>query len=116
MLRTFCFSKIHRGTITSVNLDYEGSISVDADLLKAAKMSAYEQVHVLNINNGNRFVTYIIEAPAGSGQIQINGAAAHLCKQDDLAIIISYRQMSEDECKDFKPHLVYVDSQNKQTT
>lgn len=113
MQKTFCFSKIHRATITSVNIDYEGSVTVDSELLKAANIKPYEQVHVLDINNGNRFVTYAIEGERGSGVIQINGAAAHLCKPKDLVIIISYCQLSEEEIEGFKPKVVYVNEANK---
>lgn len=114
MLKTFCQAKIHRVTVTSVNIDYEGSITVDTELLKAAGIQPYEQVHVLDINNGNRFITYAIEGEAGSGTIQVNGAAAHLAKVGDLAIIISYCQLTEAEAVDFKPKVVHVDSSNRQ--
>lgn len=114
MLKTFCYSKIHRATITAVNLDYEGSVTVDSALLREAGIAPYEQVHVLDINNGNRFVTYAIEGEVNSGTIQINGAAAHLCKEGDLVIIISYCQLSESELTNFKPKVVHVDSQNRQ--
>jgi len=113
MLRTFFHSKIHRATVTSVNLDYEGSITIDSNLLKAADIFPGEQVQVLNINNGNRFITYAIEGKANSGTIQVNGAAAHLCKEGDLLIIISYCQLSEGEVASFKPKVVYVDSLNR---
>jgi aspartate 1-decarboxylase len=112
MLKTFCYSKIHRATITSTNVDYEGSITVDSILLKEANIRPYEQVHVLNINNGQRFVTYTIEGEANSGTIQVNGAAAHLCSPGNLIIIVSYCQLSEVESQDFKPKVVCVDSHN----
>lgn len=116
MIKTFCQSKIHRATVTSVDLNYEGSITVDAALLKLAGIQPYEQVHVLDINNGSRFVTYAIEGPSDSGIIQVNGAAAHLVEQGDLVIIISYCQLSVSELvKPFKPTVIYVDEKNQFT-
>ncbi|MDJ0625790.1 MAG: aspartate 1-decarboxylase [Candidatus Caenarcaniphilales bacterium] len=114
MLKTFCQAKIHRVTVTSVNLDYEGSITVDSDLLRAAGIQPYEQVHVLDIDNGSRFITYAIEGEPGSGTIQVNGAAAHLCKKGDLAIIISYCQLTKEESLNFRPRVVHVNSRNQQ--
>ncbi len=111
MLRTFCHSKIHRVAITSVNLEYQGSITVDSDLLEKADIKPYEQVHVFDINNGNRFITYAIEGEKGSKVIQINGAAARLCSVGDLIIIVSYCQLSLEESQNFKPKVVYGDSQ-----
>ncbi|MFN5539959.1 MAG: aspartate 1-decarboxylase [Candidatus Melainabacteria bacterium] len=113
MLRTFFHSKIHRATITSTDLDYEGSITIDIDLLKASRILPYEQVHVLDINNGNRFVTYTIPGEAGSGTIQVNGAAAHLCKPGDLIIILNYCQLNDEEIKDFKQLKIQVDQNNR---
>ncbi len=116
MLKTFCYSKIHRATIKSVDLNYEGSITIDQELLKKADIQPYEQVHILNINNGNRFITYTIPAEPNSGIIQVNGAAAHLCKADDLIIIISYCQINISEInpdQPLKPKVVLVDQNNK---
>jgi aspartate 1-decarboxylase len=113
MLKTFCAAKIHRATITSINLDYEGSITIDSDLLEKAGIQPYEQVHVLNVNNGQRFVTYAIKGETGSGEIQVNGAAAHLCEPGDLIIIVSYCQIAHSESFGFKPTVVNVDSQNR---
>ena len=115
MKLTMFKSKIHRATVTQADLDYEGSIGIDADLLKASGILPYEQVDVLDITNGNRFTTYAIEEPAGSGVIQINGAAAHLAKIGDLVIILSYAQMSEKKAKTFEPTVVLVDEKNKAT-
>ena len=112
MLRFFLHSKIHRASVTSVNIDYEGSLTIDPVLLEATDMRVLEQIHVLNINNGNRFVTYIIEGERNSGIIQVNGAAAHLCKKNDKLIIISYCQLQETELENFKSKIVYVDEKN----
>ncbi len=113
MLRTFCHSKIHRATVTSVDLHYEGSITVDIELLNKADIKPYEQVHVFDVNNGNRFITYAIPGEAGSGTIQVNGAAAHLSSAGDLVIIVSYCELEEIEIENFKPKVVYVDSSNR---
>lgn len=113
MQRTFFRSKIHRASVTDTYLNYEGSITVDQALLEAADINPYEQVHVLNINNGQRFITYAINGEKNSGVIQVNGAAAHLCKKNDLLIIISYCQLNSEDIDDFKPNIIYVDSSNK---
>lgn len=113
MFKTFCSAKIHRATITSTNIDYEGSITIDSALLQRANIQPYEQVHVLNVNNGQRFITYAIEGEANTGTIQVNGAAAHLCEVGDLIIIVSYCQIDEVEAQDFKPTVVIVDANNK---
>ena len=107
-------SKIHRATLTGTELDYEGSIAVDRDLLKAADMLPGEQVQVLNLNNGERFITYIIEAPAGSGTMLLNGPAARLGVQGDLVIVLSYCAVSDEEARTIKPKVVHVDGQNRQ--
>jgi len=114
MLINMMKSKIHRATITGANLNYEGSIAIDQVLLKAANILPFELVHVVNINNGSRFETYTIEAPAGSGKIELNGAAARLGQPGDLIIIISYSQMTPEEADKHKPVVVKVDSKNKQ--
>lgn len=113
MLRTVLNSKIHRATVTQADIDYVGSISVDKDLLEATGLVENEQVHVLDINNGNRLTTYVIEAPAGSGVICLNGAAARLVSVGDLLIICSYAQVNEVELENHKPKVALVDSQNK---
>ena len=105
-------SKIHRATITDTKLDYEGSISIDEELLKKARINVHEQVHVVNVNNGSRFVTYAIAAKQGSGDIVINGAAARCAMPGDLVIIIAYCSIEEDECENYKPRIVMVDSHN----
>lgn len=111
---TILKSKIHRATITSADLNYEGSISIDKRLLEAANILPYELVQVVDINNGQRFETYAIEEKPGSGQIKLNGAAARLGHVGDLIIILSYATLSVDEAKNFKPSIVQVDSKNQQ--
>jgi aspartate 1-decarboxylase len=113
MMRTMLRSKIHRATVTETNVSYEGSITIDTDLLEKADILPYEQVEVLNINNGARFSTYTIEGRKGSGEICINGAAARLVAKDDIVIILSYHSLTEEEISKTKPILVYVDSDNK---
>src|SRR3989337_1240307 len=99
MTRTMMRAKIHRATITEANLDYEGSITIDRDLLRAADILPYEQVHVLDVNNGSRFITYAIEGDPGSGAICVNGAAARLVSEGNLVIIISYAEASDEEAR-----------------
>jgi aspartate 1-decarboxylase len=113
MQLTLLKGKIHRATVTQCDLHYEGSISVDSALMERAGILPHEQVDVLNINNGNRFTTYAIPAPAGSGVIGINGAAARLAQKGDLVIIIAYARMEEAEAKSWQPRVVLVDSANK---
>lgn len=113
MIRTMLKGKIHRATITDANLHYEGSITIDSDLMEAAGIMPYEQVHVLDVDNGNRLVTYAIEGPAGSGTICINGAAARLVSKGDIAIIITYGAFQESELRDYHPVKVYVDERNR---
>ena len=113
MLLTLLKAKIHRATVTQCDLHYEGSISVDASLMERAGILAHEQVDVLNINNGMRFTTYAIPAPAGSGTIGVNGAAARLAQKDDLVIIVAYARMEEAEAKSFAPHVLLVDAANR---
>ena len=111
---TLLKSKIHRATVTGCDLSYEGSITIDPVLIKAANMLPYEQVDVLNINNGARFTTYIIESKKkGGGEITINGAAARLVQKGDLVIICTYAQMSEAEAKKYQPIVVLLDGKNK---
>ena len=106
-------SKIHRATLTGTELDYEGSITIDQDLLSKADILPNEQVHVLNVNNGARFVTYAIAAPAGSGKVILNGAAARLGTPGDRLIVLSYCLVDEEEAKRSKPRLVFVDESNR---
>jgi len=104
--------KIHRATVTRHNLDYEGSITIDENLMDLAGIIPYEQVQIYNVTNGNRFETYTIPGLRGSGVIGINGAAAHQAREDDIIIIASYSLMDEQELRDHRPKLVYVDETN----
>ena len=112
MKRTMLKSKIHRATVTEANIQYEGSVTIDRNLMDAAKMLPYELVDIYDITNGNRLQTYIIEGEPGSGEICINGAAAHLIKPHDLVIICSYVQVDDAECRDWEGIRVFVDGKN----
>ena len=109
-MRMMLRGKIHRARVTEANPNYEGSITVDPELLEAAGILPFEQVHVLDINNGQRLQTYAIEGEPGSGDICINGAAARLVSPDDLVIILAYGLMSDAEARSVQPNLVYVDA------
>lgn len=109
---TFLKSKIHRATVTQSDLNYEGSITVDMDFLDAAGIHLYEQVDVLNINNGERFTTYTIEGERGSGVIGINGAAARLVQKDDLVIICAYVQIDEQDVSTHQPKVILMGPDN----
>lgn len=111
--RTVLKSKIHRATLTDADLHYEGSLTVDRNLMLEADMLPYEKVDVVNINNGARFTTYLIEGKAGSGEICLNGAAARLGQPGDLIIVISYVSVPESESTDHKPIIILVDDKNK---
>jgi len=113
MLITVCKSKIHRATITDANLNYVGSITIDADLMRAADLIPYEKVQVANISDGERFETYVIEGEAASGTIGLNGAAARKGSIGDLVIIIAYGHMDKAEASGFKPSIVLVDENNR---
>jgi aspartate 1-decarboxylase len=113
MQLTLLKGKIHRAAVTQCDLNYEGSISVDATLMERAGILAHEQVDVLNINNGQRFTTYAIPAPPGSGIIGVNGAAARLAQKGDLVIIIAYARMEEAQARSFQPRVVMVDAANR---
>jgi aspartate 1-decarboxylase len=108
-----CKSKIHRATVTRADLDYEGSIAIDTDLLRAADVLPYEMVQIYDLNNGERFETYAIPGEAGSGTICVNGAAARLVQPGDLLIVLSYTMMEEKEAHGHKPRVVFVDSRNR---
>jgi len=105
-------SKIHRATVTDANLDYVGSLTLDPILMQEANLNEYEKIHVLNITNGSRLITYIIKGERGSGEVCINGAAAHLVSKGDLVIIAAYCSLSESDAKNFEPTIVHVDNQN----
>jgi aspartate 1-decarboxylase len=115
-MRTMMKSKIHRATVTDANINYEGSITIDKKLLREADILPYEQVHVLNINNGARFTTYAIEGEEGKGEICLNGAAARMAVKGDLVIIITYTQVPEDKLADYQPKIVHVNAKNESVT
>jgi aspartate 1-decarboxylase len=115
MQRTLLAAKIHSCTITDANLQYMGSISIDENLLTAVGILPYEQVHVVNVNNGERFVTYAIAAAPGSGAIELNGAAARLGVKGDKLIVMTYAQFSENEGRTHRPQVVMVDERNQIT-
>lgn len=112
MLRTLLKSKIHRATVTACDLNYVGSLTVDPRLLELAEISEYEQVHVVNLNNGARFLTYVIAGEPGSGQMQVNGAAARLAHYGDMIIVFSYGLYDESEASRLRPIVVTVDETN----
>lgn len=113
MNRTFLRSKIHRATVTHADVNYEGSITIDRDLIDAAELHPYEKVEIYNVTNGNRLATYVIEGPAGGGEIGINGAAAHLVRPGDKVIIACYGQFTPAELEQHTPKLVFVDDKNR---
>jgi aspartate 1-decarboxylase len=113
MLRTFMRSKIHRATVTDGDLNYVGSLTLSPELLKAADIGVYEQVQVVNVNNGARFETYAIEGTPGAGEVIANGAAARLVQRGDKIIIITYAQLTEAELSGYQPQVVHVDDQNR---
>lgn len=106
-------SKLHRATVTQSDLHYEGSITIDPDLMEVGHILPYEQVDVLNINNGERFTTYAIEGERGSGVIGINGAAARLVQTGDLVIICAYTSMDKEAAEEYEPVVILLDEQNK---
>jgi aspartate 1-decarboxylase len=108
-------SKIHRATVTHADLEYEGSVTVDSDLLEAAEILPYEAVHIWNVTRGSRLMTYALPGPRGSGCICVNGAAAHLNKPGDMVILATFAEMSRDEARSYKPVVVRVDAKNRQT-
>ena len=113
MLITVLKSKIHCARVTEANLNYMGSITIDEDLMDAAGMLEGEQVHIVNNNNGERFVTYIIKGERGKGQICLNGAAARLVQPDDVVIIMAYAQMTPEEAREFRPTVIFPKGGNK---
>ncbi|WP_446034845.1 aspartate 1-decarboxylase [Streptomyces olivaceus] len=113
MLRTLFKSKIHRATVTQADLHYVGSVTIDVDLLDAADLLPGELVHIVDITNGARLETYVIEGERGSGVIGINGAAAHLVHPGDLVILISYAQVTDAEARSLVPRVVHVDGDNR---
>ena len=115
MQRTMCKGKIHRATVTQANLNYVGSITIDADLLEAADIYPYEKVQVVNVTYGSRLETYTIAGARGSGVICLNGAAARRAAEGDIVIIISYGQYNEEEIRLLEPRIVFVDADNRIT-
>ncbi len=113
MIRRMLKSKIHRATLTDANVDYEGSITVDAELLAAADIIEHEAVMVWDVTNGSRFETYAISGEAGSGVMCVNGAAAHLVNVGDLVIVATFADMADDVARAWHPILVKVDSENR---
>ena len=113
MKRTLLRSKIHRATVTDANADYEGSITIDSDLMKAAGLVEYELVQIADVDNGARLETYVMTCPAGSGVIRMNGAAARVVSVGDKIIIMAYGQAEEPLPADWKPEIVMVDEKNK---
>ena len=115
MLQEFLFSKIHRATVTDANLNYVGSITIDETLMKAAKIREFQKVDILDVNNGERFQTYVIKGNPNSGCICLNGAAARKVQPGDKVIIVSYASLTPDEIKTHKPTVVMVDEKNNIT-
>jgi aspartate 1-decarboxylase len=116
MLRTFMKAKIHRATVTEVNIHYVGSVTLDPRMMEAAGILPYEQVDVYNVTNGNRLTTYAIESKRrGGGEVCLNGAAARLCRRGDIVLIVAYCQLADHEVKDFKAVTAWVDRKNKVT-
>lgn len=109
-----CKSKLHRLTVTDTNLRYQGSLTLDENLMEAADLLEYEMVHVVNVNNGARFETYIIKGERGSGTVCINGAASRLAEPEDIIIVISWSLYSETEIRSYHPTVVFVNEQNRQ--
>ncbi|MEO2082974.1 MAG: aspartate 1-decarboxylase [Desulfurobacteriaceae bacterium] len=113
-MRRFMFkSKIHRATVTGADLNYEGSITIDSELMKLADILPYEKVDIYNVTNGERFSTYVIPGEPGSGEVCLNGAAARKVQKGDIVIIVSYCELEEEEMKNFSPTVVLVDGNNK---
>jgi aspartate 1-decarboxylase len=108
-------SKIHRATVTHADLEYEGSVTVDSDLLDAAEILPHEAVHIWNVTRGTRLMTYALPGPRGSGAVCVNGAAAHLNKPGDLVILATFAEMEREEARRYRPVVVRVDAQNRKT-
>jgi aspartate 1-decarboxylase len=113
MRRTIFKSKIHRATVTHADLDYEGSVTLDSELMRAADILPYEQVAIWNVTRGSRLETYALEGPAGSGTVCVNGAAAHHNRPGDLVIVATFAEMEEAEARAHQPTVVLVDEQNR---
>ena len=112
-MRIVLSSKIHRATVTDADIDYVGSISIDANLLEAAGINEWEKIHVLDVTNGSRLETYVVKAPAGSGQICVNGAAAHLVKPGNMVILVTYEGIASENISTHTPTIVHVNAKNE---
>ena len=112
-MRTMLRGKIHRATVTGADLHYEGSVTIDVELLERADIIPHQQVDIWNVTNGERFQTYALAGQRGSGVVCINGAAAHKARKGDLVIIASFSQMTDEEARVWTPHCVFVDAQNR---
>jgi aspartate 1-decarboxylase len=115
MLVSVCRAKIHRARVTAADLHYQGSITIDSELLAAAGIGRWEEVQVVNLNNGARFTTYVMPGKPGSGTVCLNGPAARLGEVGDIIIIIAYGLIDEKESRSFRPKIVFVDEKNKIT-
>ena len=113
MILNMLKGKIHRATVVQAEVDYVGSITIDEDLMEAANIREYEKVQIADVDSGSRLETYVIAGERGSGMICLNGAAAHLVTVGDKVIIMCYAQMDQDEARGFKPHVVFVDENNR---
>ncbi len=113
MRRQVFKSKLHRATVTHADVEYEGSVTIDEDLLEASEIAEYEAVHIWNVTNGSRLMTYALKGPRGSRVICINGAAAHLTKPGDKVIIATFADMDEEELRAHKPTVVLLDEENR---
>lgn len=113
MRRTVLKSKLHRATVTAAVLEYEGSLTIDSDLLDAADILPHEQIHVWDVTNGTRLVTYALPGDRGSGVVQVNGAGAHLIKSGDVVIIATFTTLKSRQAKKYTPRVVFVDGQNR---
>ncbi len=114
MILYMCKSKIHQATVTEADLHYEGSVTIDSTLMKAARILPYERIQILNLNNGNRIETYVIEGKPDTGVVCLNGPTARTAHVGDVVILITYALMEEKEAKSYKPTIVYVNERNRQ--
>ncbi len=113
MQKIMLTAKLHRATVTDRNIEYEGSIQIDEALMEEVGIASYEQVHIYDINNGNRLITYVIPGERGSGMISVNGAAARLVERKDRIIIVAYGMMSTDKVENYQPRVLLLDESNK---
>ena len=116
MRRFMMKSKLHRATVTETNVDYEGSLTIDRNLLEAADILPHEQIHVWDVTNGTRLVTYALEGPAGSGVICVNGAGAHLIRTGDIVIIATFAELEDAQARRHEPRVLFLDADNRVKT